>query len=224
MNIIKKFLSALSITLSVVMSAGCGQGDAVYEVQDVPAAGISGESGKNSEEAAGRESQDPPPDAGADTGSPEDEKPQLLYVYVCGAIVNPGVYDLPEGSRVYELIRAAGGLLEDADDRTLNQAEKLIDGMQITVYTKEEAADMPDPSSGISPSDKSISEAGSQKVNLNTADADRLTTLSGIGEARAKAIIAYREQNGGFQCIEDIMKIEGIKEKLFEKIKEQIEV
>lgn len=221
MNIIKNFLSALSITLGVVMSAGCGQGEAIYEVQDASAAGISDESGEDSEEA-GRESKDLSPDAGADTETPEDEKPPLLYVYVCGAIANPGVYDLPEGSRVYELIRAAGGLLEEADDRTLNQAEKLIDGMQITVYTKEEAADMPDPSSGTSPSGKS--EAGSQKVNLNTADADRLTTLSGIGEARAKAIIAYREQNGGFQCIEDIMKIEGIKEKLFEKIKEQIEV
>lgn len=191
-----------------LLFSGCGQETAVYELKD------------DYETVSGSDAYEKESESKSDGKSNDSEiVPKIIYVYICGAVTNPGVYSLPEGSRVYELINEAGGLLETADERTLNQAEELTDGKQITVYTKEEAADMPvQPSS----KDQGISQNG--KVNLNTADADRLMTLSGIGEARAEAIIAYREQHGGFQTIEDIMKIEGIKDKLFEKIKEQIEV
>ncbi len=101
----------------------------------------------------------------------------------------------------------------------MNQAEVLRDGQQVVVYTKEEAVDLPVPDSGAGKSG-----SNGKNVNLNTASAEELMTLSGIGEARAQAIIAYREQHGGFRSIEEIMEIEGIKEKLFEKIREQIEI
>ena len=149
-------------------------------------------------------------------------------MYVCGAVVCPGVYTLPEGSRVYEAVAMAGGLLETAEPRALNQARLLSDGEQITVLTVEEVQsgeipvqENPDGNSG---EGGASSGSAGEKVNLNTADEAELMTLSGIGESRAKAIIAYREENGNFQSIEEIMKIDGIKEKMFEKIKDFITV
>lgn len=150
----------------------------------------------------------------------------VIQVYVCGAVVSPGVYTLPEGSRVYEAVAMAGGLLETAEPRALNQARLLSDGEQITVLTVEEAESgtglPPDASQGASSGEPADSSGG--KVNLNTADEAGLMTIPGIGESRAKAIIAYREKNGKFQSIEEIMEIDGIKEKMFEKIKDSITV
>lgn len=226
MEVRKHLFSMVIISLIFLIFTGCGQESAVYELKD-------GASADGSTEQEGQEQEDFKDTAkdgsdGSDSGSlgiagegnsEAGAEPRMFYVYICGSVTSPGVYALPEGSRVYELIEAAGGLLEEADERTLNQAEELEDGMQITVYTKEEAAEMP-----VQPSRSGQDSPDSGMVNLNTADVDRLMALSGIGEARAKAIIAYRERHGGFQNIEDIMKIEGIKEKLFDKIKEQIEV
>lgn len=224
---VRKFLFfTVIISLIFLIFTGCGQEPAVYELKDGASADGSTEQDGN-EEGDSKDTANHGSD-GSDSGSLGIEgeggseagaEPRMFYVYICGSVTSPGVYALPEGSRVFALIEAAGGLLEDADERTLNQAEVLEDGMQITVYSKEEAAEMP-----VQPSRTGQDSPDSEKINLNTADVDRLMTLSGIGEARAKAIIAYRERHGGFQNIEDIMKIEGIKEKLFDKIKEQIEV
>ncbi|MDO4622208.1 MAG: ComEA family DNA-binding protein [Eubacteriales bacterium] len=152
-----------------------------------------------------------------------------IFVYVCGAVAVPGVYELPEGSRVYEAVAAAGGLLPEADERCLNQAVLLTDGLQITVFTREETA-------GKVPAESMVTgmtgdaaaggtaDSGTGKVNLNTADKEELMTLPGIGAARAESIIRYRTENGSFSSIEDIQNIEGIKAKAFEKIKDYIEV
>lgn len=151
-----------------------------------------------------------------------------IYIYICGAVAAPGVYPMEPGSRVYELIEAAGGLLAEADERLINQAGLLEDGQQITVYTKEETAaglgaEQKAPEAGAAGSADSSGEAG-DRVNLNTAGKEELMTLDGIGEARAEAILKYREENGGFRSIEEIMEIDGIKEKLFEKIRDRIEI
>ena len=159
-------------------------------------------------------------DAGQEVSDPEEFPPAEIQVYVCGAVASPGVYVLPEGSRVYEAVEMAGGLLESADPKALNQARPLADGEQITVLTVEEVQNGETAEQGAG---GSVS-GGDGKVNINTADADELMTLSGIGESRAKAIIAYREENGKFESIEDIMKIDGIKEKMFEKIRDSITV
>lgn len=144
-----------------------------------------------------------------------------IMVYVCGAVVNPGVYELPAGSRVIRAIEAAGGLLPDADLFLVNQAKRLEDGEQIRILTQEEALDADQTVSMDSGTESSDEE---KKVNINTADADTLMTLPGIGEAKADAIIEYRESSGGFQRIEDIMNIAGIKEAVFSKIKDKITV
>ena len=157
---------------------------------------------------------------------------EMCYVYVCGAVNAPGVYELPTGSRVYEAIAMAGGMTGEADGRSLNQAAQVADGQQITVYTKEEAEKLPKNGSGAgtaeqsagSGEDLSAGGTGKAKVNINTAGREELMTLHGIGAARADAILAYREKHGIFSRIEDIMNVEGIKEKAFAKIRDDIVV
>lgn len=141
-----------------------------------------------------------------------------IYVYVCGAVNQEGVYELREDSRVYEAIACAKGLREDAMSQAVNQAERLTDGQQIYIPTKEEF-DAGITSAPIASDTSGISDG---KVHLNTASKEELQTLSGIGEAKAESIISYREAHGEFQSIEELMNVEGIKEGTFQKIKEQI--
>ena len=149
----------------------------------------------------------------------EPAEPETIWVYVCGAVRVPGVYELPADGRVFQALDAAGGPLEGAELRSLNQAALLTDGEQITVYTAEEIEE----TGGIRPPDTEA-QAGTGKINLNTAGKEELMKLSGIGEARAQEIITYRETHGPFTAVEEVMNIEGIKEKAFSKIKDEIEV
>ena len=146
------------------------------------------------------------------------ENNRKLFVHVCGAVVTPGVYQLEAGSRLYEAVEMAGGLTDEADDTCLNMAQQLSDGEQVLILTKEETAAMP----RMTADSQNTQTTG--LVNINTATIAELTTVSGIGESRAQAIIAYRETNGSFRCIEDIKKVDGIKDGLFSKIKNQITV
>lgn len=141
----------------------------------------------------------------------------LIQVYVCGAVQRPGVYELEEGERVAAAIRAAGGLLETADERALNQARVLKDGEQITVLTQEESSENRE--SGYSGGD-----TGSGRINLNRATKEELMTLTGIGEKKASDIIAYRDSHGSFTSVEEIRNVSGIGEKLFGQISEMLEV
>ncbi len=144
-----------------------------------------------------------------------------IYVYVCGAVENPGVYELKAGARVYEAVDAAGGLLENADQIHTNQARVLTDGEQVTILTEEEASSLPiDAEIHTDASENS----GGGLVNINSATAEELKTLNGIGEAKAEAIISYREENGAFRSIDEIMNVTGIGESLFLNIKESITV
>lgn len=138
-----------------------------------------------------------------------------VYVYVTGAVANPGVYSLDEGLRVCDAVEAAGGLTEDADASTVNLARVLSDGEHIALPTKAEVETaLAQGSAG--------GAAASSLVNINTADASALETLSGVGSATAQAIISDREQNGPFSTIEDLMRVDGIGEKRFAKLKDSI--
>lgn len=152
----------------------------------------------------------------------EVQTESMIYVQVCGAVNHPGVVTLPAGSRAFEAIALAGGLTGEAAESSVNQAQVLTDGQQLIVWTKEEVRRGAATAQG--QGEDGILEQAVEKINLNTATAQELMTLSGIGESRAADIIAYREENGGFQSIEDIMKVSGIKEATFEKIKDQITV
>ena len=163
----------------------------------------------------------------AEKNSAENEKSSEdmteICVHVCGAVVNPGVYRLPVNSRLYEAVLAAGGLKEEAEDTSLNQASVVEDGQQIYVPTKEEVEN--GTFGGVSGEETvKNTESSDGKVNINTADKTQLMTLPGIGESKAAAIITYRETHGSFQSIEELMEINGIKEGVFQKIRDMITI
>ena len=126
-----------------------------------------------------------------------------ISVYVEGEVANPGVYTLKDSDRIEDAIEAAGGFTPDADQSALNLAASLRDGDQIHVY---KVGDVP------------------QKVNLNTAETLLLEALPGIGEVLAQRIIDYRSENGPFQQIDDLTKVEGIGPVTFENLKDKITV
>ena len=167
------------------------------------------------------------------------EETKTLVVHICGAVSAPGVYELPAGSRIIDAVEAGGGFLPEADEACCNLAEEIVDGCQIYIMTKTEscadgqtekkAGIQTSPDSDMQTTDRNVRSNSATAlenglVNLNTADVAALMTLPGIGESRAKAIISYREQHGAFAKIEDIMKISGIKQAAFSKIKDKITV
>lgn len=169
---------------------------------------------------------------------------QTIYVDVCGAVVNPGVYELSSDSRVFQAIEKAGGYLPGAAASYLNRARSLSDGQQIYVPTQEEVDSQTIPltqdetaqdgmvqegtaqtgTAADNTADGTRTTQAGQRINLNTADVSQLSTLTGVGESKALAIIAYREENGPFTSIEDIMNVPGIKEGTYEKIKDKIAI
>ena len=167
------------------------------------------------------------------------EETKTLVVHICGAVSAPGVYELPAGSRIIDAVEAGGGFLPEAEEACCNLAEEIVDGCQIYIMTKSEscadgqtekkAGIQTSPDSDMQTTDRNVRSNSTTAldnglVNLNTADVAALMTLPGIGESRAKAIISYREQHGAFAQIEDIMKISGIKQAAFSKIKDKITV
>ena len=150
-----------------------------------------------------------------------------IYVYLCGAVVNPGVYEVPEGSRLFEVLDMAGGMAQDADKTYLNLARNVCDGEQIIIFTTQETQKMQSDSGTTVVTENAVVVSGGTSdglVNINTASINELTSISGIGESRAQSIISYREQHGQFNSIEGIKEVDGIKDGLFQKIKDKITV
>lgn len=152
--------------------------------------------------------------------SPNVAVKQKVIVHICGQVKNPGVYQLEGTGRVFDVIAKAGGFTKEAAADYVNQARIVTDGEQIYIPTKDEVKNE-DLVETVSGDEK---QGQSSFVNLNKATKEQLMTLPGIGEAKADMIIQYREKNGSFQKAEDIMKIEGIKEGVFQKIKDLITV
>ena len=143
--------------------------------------------------------------------------PTTIFVQVAGAVLRPGVYELPADSRVFQAISAAGGMLEEADDSTINQAEHLSDGQKIYVYSTDEIQ-------LLAAQDEAAAEADDGLVNINTADAATLQTLPGIGASKASNIVEYRDTNGSFNSIEDIKQVSGIGDGIYAQIMSLIKV
>lgn len=146
-----------------------------------------------------------------------DEKAKKVCVYVCGAVKNPGLYELPEGSRKMEALKKAGGFAEDACTDYINLADYLSDGEMLRIPFREEVTSYPLSGGG------TVSVADS-RVNINTASAEELCTVPGIGKSKAEAILKYRSSGGKFETVEDLMKIPGIKQGTFEKLRDYIRV
>ena len=164
----------------------------------------------------------------------EEQKEEILnisyvYVDVKGAVKKPGVYKLVSGSRVIDAINISGGLLKNSNTGYINLSKILKDSDIVKIYTNEEVDKMSkeeikDIDSENKIEDEIIKEEENILVNINTATISELDKLDGIGEAKAKAIVEYRNQNGEFKSIEDIKNVSGISESLFEKIKNFITV
>lgn len=163
---------------------------------------------------------------------------EFIFIDIKGAVKNPGVYKLEKGSRVIDAINVSGGLLKNANTMYMNLSKVLFDSDIIKVYTndeieeafKEEKVEIIEPCiceeviCDLDNNEQNNDKNVNSKININTASVQELDTLNGIGEAKAKAIFEYRNSNGNFSKIEDIMNVSGISETLFEKIKAFITV
>ena len=185
-------------------------------------------------------------DSNNEAGNVVESEAQIA-VFVCGAVKNPGVFYLAEGSRVVKAVEAAGGFIGEADPDWINLARPLTDGEQICFLTKEEVreqkekgicfaapagaagenasrSDLQHPNAENPGAEDPNTENLSGTVNLNTADKKELMTLPGIGEVRAESILSYREMSGGFAYPEQICEVSGIGEAVYEKIRDRISV
>ena len=171
-------------------------------------------------------------------------KKEEIKIYVVGCVSNPGVVTLEKGQLIEDAVMQAGGFTKDADPFSVNLVYRLEENLMLYIKSRDEIKkELQEPAgasiSGVGAAlekgsagavvnrqENEVIPAGTSggKVNINTASAGELTTLSGIGEAKAKDIIAYREMNGLYKRIEDIMKVQGIKENSFNKIKDSITV
>lgn len=152
----------------------------------------------------------------ADVSHNTEPTEEYVYVQLCGAVLNPGVYKILSGARIYEAVEEAGGLLEEADTRAVNMAKPVEDGIQIYIPSKDET---------YNGTDTQFSENTQKELlDINKAAKEELMELPGIGEAKAESIIAYRKEHGAFKDITEIMNISGIKESAFSKIKDKIKV
>ena len=208
--------------------------DAVSRENGGMADATSGENGENADVASGENGGTGSDLAGGQPGAEDQESGEAggqadreeadIYVQVSGAVQKPGVYKLPAGSRIFEAVELAGGTTPEADLASVNQAQVLSDGQMIYVYAVgEEPRSIPG-QAGQEETGESGQEAGDGRVNLNTASMEELMTLPGIGESKAEAILSWREENGGFDSVEDIMQIPGIKEGVFSKLEDRIKV
>ena len=152
----------------------------------------------------------------------EKEEPveqDLITVDVKGAVKSPGIYDLPVGSRVNDAVQKAGGLIEQADSKSLNLAQKVSDEALVYVPTKGEESASEKTGSG-APS----STSKEKKVNLNKASLEELKQVKGLGGKRAQDIIDHRESNGKFKSVDELKKVSGIGTKTIEKLKDYVTV
>lgn len=243
MNILRRTTIKFVIIAAVMLLAGvcyrcslesAGQPSAEEEEMLLLSAKETAQAGTSDFDA-----QDFPESSTAETSLSTEETPEPVvleeppcFVHICGAVAAPGVYVLPQGSRIYQAVEMAGGFLPEADSHFLNLAQPVADGMKITVWTSQEAEtaegqgiEIPGNPSGYQGDGEAAAGLKAKpKVNINTAGKEELMTLRGIGASRAEDIIAYREKHGSFEKIEDIMKVSGIKDAAFEKIKDDITV
>lgn len=212
----------LTLALSFLTMGLCGcaeKHDAAEELEEFT---LEGESDVEKNSSNSKTESEKASQSGTDA---EEGLPETLYVHVCGAVNAPGVYELKTDARIYEALEAAGGMTEDAAADWINQAEALSDGERIYVPTQEEAEESAQSVSGRW-ADPNGNAGGSvsDKININTAAKEELMTLSGIGASKAESILKYRQEHGNFQNIEDLKKIEGIKDGVFNMIKDDITV
>lgn len=198
--------------------AGCGREDTVY-LESVEQTEAMPESGTRDAEDAQRSAQENDNQRSAQENDNLRAEDSLCYVYVCGAVECPGVYVLAENSRIYEAVAMAGGFCADARKEAVNQAGTVADGQMIYIPSEEETE-----SGSAAEALNGTDTTADGRVDLNTASVEQLMTLPGIGKAKAESIVNYREEHGAFSSTADVMRVEGIKEGIYNRVKDSIKV
>lgn len=241
----------LLLAVVVMAAAACGR-EEVLTLRSSPSSSECMEAERTEEDPGDSGQQGCDDDAAERTGAAESAeaerndaaesgKREPLYVYVCGAVECPGVYAFEEGARVFDAIEAAGGLSADADGACVNQALKLSDQDQLYIRTLEEkeqntqkgefssTGTSPEGSAsgngyGLLPAEGSAGteNAADARININTASQKELTSLPGIGDTKAAAILADRTENGFYEAPEDLKRVSGIGDATFEKLRDRI--
>ncbi len=149
----------------------------------------------------------------------EDARPKVMYTDIKGSVKEPGIYSFSSEERVYDVLKRAGGLLEEADSDRINFSAKIED--QQVLYIPAVGEELPEHLDQLASSEGKQSTADSEpsKININTASPSELQQIPGIGSVKAKEIFRFREENGSFQKVEDLQEISGIGEKTVEKLK-----
>lgn len=215
----EKLLGHKAVVVAILVAIAAASGLAMASFNS-HSSGVSFERSDEASASDVRGSGDASPD---DESSAKSSSAAEVYVDVDGAVVRPGVYRLKEGARVSQAIDAAGGLTAEADVTGLNRASKITDGQKIyvpTVGEQQAAAAVGGAESGAATTLGAGSSSG--LVNINTASAAELQTLSGIGPSMAQSIIDERTKNGAFASVDDLMRVSGIGEKKLAKIKDCI--
>ncbi|MDN4495310.1 helix-hairpin-helix domain-containing protein [Ureibacillus aquaedulcis] len=164
-------------------------------------------------------------DAPTEQAEPKEEPIiEKIMVDVKGAVKSPGVYEVTTADRVIDAIERAGGYTAEAQSMAVNHAQKLQDEMVIYIPVTGEEIGQNLINGQVTSSPATSTESLDDKVDLNSADEAALTTLPGIGPSKAQAIIAYREESGPYQTIDDLKNVSGIGDKTFDKLKEMIMV
>ncbi|MDR1572841.1 MAG: helix-hairpin-helix domain-containing protein, partial [Clostridiales Family XIII bacterium] len=225
-------LFSCAVGLYLHKSAGGAGADEII-ISDIGDTGDAAETEAAGGGASGDAATAPAGDGAAASEGAAPAPPETIVVDVGGAVQNPTVLVLPAGSRVYEALESAGGLLPQADMREINRATVLRDGDRIYVPSREEvAARTPVPGSagggaGAGLTNAATSQSGATggtaaPININTADSTELQKLSGVGPSTAQKILDYREAHGLFARTEDLKNVSGIGDKTFEKLKDKI--
>ena len=222
-------LPAAVLTLGCLLAA-CGKdgGVLLQRAGDTGSAALSAAEGVSPAEGIGLAEGVSPAEGispAEDAKGPGEENPSVT-VFVCGEVNEPGVYVLEEGARVFEAVAAAGGFTADAQEDYINLAQYVQDTQKIYIPGKEEAAFyaagevLAQTQAGVQDTGMPAQppEGTGGRININTAGLAELVTIPGIGEARARTILEYRQTNGPFESPEDIMKVSGIKQATYEKL------
>lgn len=215
---IKKIIKVLCFSCFCLLAAACGERENVYFQTETSVAGTQQNEDVAATEIMAENNADDTQTAGSD---------KKRFVYICGAVNVPGVYEVEQNARLYEVVEAAGGLREDAAEESVNQARQIEDGEMIRILTQEEAAQAGDEEAGEGAENDVKAETANDsdgRIDLNLATVAELMTLPGIGQAKADSIVRYREKNGAFFSIEEIKQVEGVKEGVYNRIKDNIKV
>lgn len=203
----KIWWKCIAVFTGCLLLAGCGEAAAEELLADLPL-----------EQQETAES--------VQSGRDAEVADSTIFVHVCGAVEKPDVYQLPDGSRFYEAVEAAGGFRRDACVNYLNLATVLTDGSRLEIPTYTMVREAAGEGYVIAPDGSKTAGdvADDGLININTADVSALCSIPGIGESRARSIIAYRQEHGDFKAKEDIMQVTGVKEGMYAKIEEYITV